>query len=152
MVEGRSLAAACIDASFAVAMLVPDPATELALATWEELIATTAEVYAPPLFFAETTSVLRLKVHLGHVSADEGERAFGSFLRLAVRPWDPPDLQRRAWVMAGRYARPRAYDAQYLAVAEQLECDLWTADGRLANAVSEPWVKLLGAQASSETR
>ena len=129
MVEEQSPAAACIDASFA---------------------ATTAEVYAPPLFFAETTSVLGLKVHLGHVSPDEGERASDTSCAWPSRPWDPPDLQRRAWLMAGRYARPRAYDAQYLAVAEQLGCDLWTADGRLANAVREPWVRLLGADAPSD--
>lgn len=143
MAEDGPPAAACIDASFAIAMVITDPASAAAHAKWEELIATSEELYAPPLFFAETTSVLRLRVHIGNVPMVEGERAFARLLDLRVRQWDPPDLQRRAWALAARYARPRAYDAQYLAVAEQLGCHLWTADRRLANAVREPWVRLL---------
>jgi predicted nucleic acid-binding protein len=40
-----------------------------------------------------------------------------------------------------------AYDAYYLALAESLKADFWTADQRLTNAVAEklPWVKCLGA-------
>jgi predicted nucleic acid-binding protein len=42
--------------------------------------------------------------------------------------------------------RPTAYDAQYLALAERLACDFWTADERLFNAASQqlPYVKWVG--------
>ncbi len=34
-----------------------------------------------------------------------------------------------------------AYDSFYLAAAETLGCELWTADRRLVNAANQPWVK-----------
>ncbi len=39
-----------------------------------------------------------------------------------------------------------SYDAHYLALAEHLGCEFWTADKRLHNAVHEklPWVRGLG--------
>ncbi|MBL8156360.1 MAG: type II toxin-antitoxin system VapC family toxin [Anaerolineae bacterium] len=43
---------------------------------------------------------------------------------------------RRAYELATEYNHPTAYDAQYLAVAERYQCDFWTADERLFNAVS----------------
>lgn len=52
----------------------------------------------------------------------------------------------RAYELATQLSRPTAYDAQYLAVAERFQCDFWTADERLFNAVSNSltWVKWLG--------
>ncbi|HEX6305251.1 MAG TPA: hypothetical protein VFZ76_13740 [Anaerolineales bacterium] len=40
---------------------------------------------------------------------------------------------------------PSAYYAQYLALAERLEAEFWTADERLARKVERqlPWVHLL---------
>ena len=48
--------------------------------------------------------------------------------------------------MAKRFNRPQAYDSHYLALAEMLGLELWTADERLYNAVKDalPWVKWLG--------
>ena len=39
--------------------------------------------------------------------------------------------------------RAAAYDSFYLALAEGLDCELWTADERLHNAAGVAWVKLL---------
>jgi predicted nucleic acid-binding protein len=52
----------------------------------------------------------------------------------------------RAYELATYYKRPTAYDSQYLAVAEHLSSELWTADERLFNTVSKDleWVKWLG--------
>lgn len=97
-----------------------------------------------PLFFAEVTSVLRESMHFGRILPEEGEDVFQAFEALGIRSVDPPDLQRRAWKLAKEHKRPRAYDAQYLAVAESMGCDLWTADRRLLNAVPIPWLRWLG--------
>ncbi len=56
----------------------------------------------------------------------------------------PAELQSRAWSTAKQYNRPRAYDAQYLAVATAAGCELWTGDQRLVRAVNASWVKWLG--------
>jgi predicted nucleic acid-binding protein len=39
-----------------------------------------------------------------------------------------------------RLKRAAACDSFYLALAETLHCELWTADQRLANAADVPWV------------
>ncbi len=38
-------------------------------------------------------------------------------------------------VAAAHYKLPAAYDAQYLALAEWMKMDLWTADARLINTL-----------------
>ena len=38
--------------------------------------------------------------------------------------------------MASRLNQGAAYDAHYLALAEEFGCELWTADGRFFRAVS----------------
>jgi predicted nucleic acid-binding protein len=47
--------------------------------------------------------------------------------------------------LADRFALPAAYDAHYLALADWLGGEFWTADRRLAKAVGEalPWVRLV---------
>jgi predicted nucleic acid-binding protein len=47
--------------------------------------------------------------------------------------------------MAERFSLPAAYDAHYLALAEWLGGQFWTADGRLARRIqaSLPWVHLV---------
>lgn len=43
-----------------------------------------------------------------------------------------------------RLNRIAAYDSFYLALAESLQCDLWTADRRLQGAVGQPWLHCVG--------
>jgi predicted nucleic acid-binding protein len=59
-------------------------------------------------------------------------------------------LLRRGFALATQFNRPTAYDAQYLAVAERLGYDFWTADERLYNVVNTQlsWVGWLGSAAA----
>ena len=104
------------------------------------------DVVSPSLWAYEVTSVIRNKVHRGKITSDEGERAFAIVHKLGVRLIVPPDLHERAWEMAKELNRPAAYDAHYLALAQTLDCEFWTADERLYNAVRDqlPWVRWLG--------
>lgn len=45
-------------------------------------------------------------------------------------------LLRRSLQIAYDYSLPASYDAQYVALAEALRCDLWTADERLLAALA----------------
>jgi predicted nucleic acid-binding protein len=49
-------------------------------------------------------------------------------------------------MLAHENKRPSTYDCHYLALAERYECELWTGDERLYNAVGAklPWVKWIG--------
>jgi predicted nucleic acid-binding protein len=133
----------CIDASLAVALITAEAASQAAWEAWDMVVRGGLTAYVPPLFLPECLSSVRMKVHLGRMTQDEGDRAASALEELAVRIWNPPDLQRRAWKLAERFRQPRVYDAQYLAVAESLGCDLWTIDRRLANAADISWVKCL---------
>lgn len=134
----------CIDASLALILLIPHQLSSKAEALWRSWLDSEILIVAPPLFFAEVTSVLRESVYFGRILPGEGEDAFNIFMRLGVRSSEPVNLQSQAWDLARQYNRPRAYDAQYLAVAKQLGCELWTADRRLVNAVPVSWLRWVG--------
>jgi len=112
---------------------------------WRRWLEEGIEFVAPPFFSVETTSVLRNKVSSKAISAERGEITFQILQRLQVRIIDPPELQQTAWEIARAFNRPEAYDAQYLALAQQLRCEFWTSDRQLFSAVSQhlPWVTLI---------
>ena len=49
---------------------------------------------------------------------------------------EPPGLHRRAMELAAQLRQDAAYDAYYLALAELLDCELWTADQRFYRAAT----------------
>lgn len=51
----------------------------------------------------------------------------------------------RALVLASRFDLQATYDAHYLALAEERDCEFWTADKRLARATNGafPWLRLI---------
>jgi predicted nucleic acid-binding protein len=64
------------------------------------------------------------------------------------QPLIPPDIDqvRIAFDWTLRLDRTAAYDSFYLALAESLRCDLWTAARHLRNAVEQSWVRWAGEQ------
>ena len=103
-------------------------------------------MHAPSLWVYELTSALGKTVHFGQVTAEEGERALGLAQRSGVRLAAPDDgLVRRALAWTLRLERGAACDGFRSALAEELGCDLWAADWRLARAVDVAWVRLVGA-------
>ncbi len=102
---------------------------------------------APPLFRPEMTSAIRRWVFAGDLNHDDGRRVLESALRLPVYISDAADaLQRRALDIAADVGQSRAYDAQYMALAEFNQCELWTGDRRLANSARDrfTWVRWIG--------
>ena len=50
---------------------------------------------------------------------------------------EPPGLHRRALELASLLQQGAAYDSHYLALAETLNCELWTADERFHRSASQ---------------
>jgi predicted nucleic acid-binding protein len=85
----------------------------------------------------EVVAVSRKAVYQGRVTSEEGLRARDRLLSYPIELYFDDDLLKRSYELATAYNRPTAYDAQYLALAERLECAFWTADERLFNAVKD---------------
>jgi predicted nucleic acid-binding protein len=66
-------------------------------------------------------------------------------LSLGINTISEDFLHRKALAFACQYGLKATYDAHYLASAQSLGTDFWTADRRLVNAVADKlsWVKSL---------
>jgi predicted nucleic acid-binding protein len=90
-----------------------------------------AELAAPDLVDVETVSVLRRRWLAGDLSAGRFSAAIDDLEDLALARYPTLPLMRRAYELR---ANLTAYDAAYVALAEQLTSVLVTADGRLSRA------------------
>lgn len=141
----------CVDASLALKLVLGEADSPQAIALWRHWIDENITVAAPPLLAYEVTSVLRTKVYRGLLAPETGDGAFREIHAQGIRYVTPENLHIRAWELAKRLHRPAAYDTHYLALAEILRCEFWTADKRLSNAVKEQlsWVKHLAESQSA---
>jgi predicted nucleic acid-binding protein len=125
-----------VDASFAYRLLVPGPDQVSFLDQAARWRYEGRECYAPTLWLYEMASVLCKVARLGELAQDEARQALAFIPELGVQ-LIPPDgaLARAALEWTMRLNRTAAHDSFYLALAEALQCELWTADRRLRNAV-----------------
>lgn len=135
----------CVDASLVLKLILVEADSAIAHQLWNTWIEAGVDVIAPPLFAFEGTSVLCSKVYRGLIPPQEADLMFTALHLLGVRLVYPEGLHKRAWELARRFNRPQAYDSHYLALAEMLNLEFWTADERLYNAVKDvlPWVRYL---------
>ena len=142
----------CVDASLLIRVLVPGPYSDIAHSRMAMWLADQTAMLAPALAAYEVTSTLRRLVHLRAITPEQGDTAFQQFLLLDIRFSNRRDMFPLAWKLAKRLNRPRAYDTAYIALARLSQCELWTADERLYNAVRGdlPEVRWLGEAAQSD--
>jgi predicted nucleic acid-binding protein len=136
----------CVDVSLALKLVLVEADSAAAHQLWSAWIDAGVEVVAPPLFAFEGTSVICSKAYRGLIPPEEADLMFRALHLLGVRLLYPEGLHQRAWELARRFHRPQAYDSHYLALAEMLGIELWTADDHLYNAVKDalPWIRQLG--------
>jgi predicted nucleic acid-binding protein len=112
-----------VDASAAVSALLHDGEARRLLAA--------ESIHAPHLVDAEVVSVLRRQVASGLLTSQEGRQALDVWSRLGLIRYAAPPLLERIWELRETVT---AYDAMYVALAENLDCSLVTADARLSGA------------------
>ena len=93
------------------------------------------ELFAPRLWWSETTSIVRAYEFQKAITQPEAASALQILdsLRLSFVN-ESAELSARALDWARRLGQAKAYDAMYVASAENLGGELWTADERLANS------------------
>jgi len=141
----------CVDASFILRTLVPDLFTEQALtllANWQH---TQIGLIAPALLAFAVTATLRRYVHFKRLTPAQGDKAFEQFLQMNIWLSHQNGIFPLAWQMAKQFHRPTAYDTAYLALAQLVHSEFWTADEKLYNSVKKKlsWVKWVGSVALS---
>ncbi|MDR3660798.1 MAG: type II toxin-antitoxin system VapC family toxin [Mycobacterium sp.] len=112
-----------VDASAAVSALLNDGPARRLLAV--------ESVHAPHLVDAEVVSVLRRQVAAGLLASGDARKALDVWTRLGLIRYAASPLLERVWELR---ATVTAYDAMYVALAENLDCALVTADTRLSGA------------------
>ena len=134
----------CVDANLVI-RLVADPADESIQRLWEGWDADRRQLAAPTLLYYEVANALYRYQTLGFIEPASVRLAFEAALALPLRLYGEADLHWRSLELAECLSLPAAYGAHYLALAEFLGGEFWTADRRLARAVQAalPWVHLV---------
>jgi predicted nucleic acid-binding protein len=140
-----------LDSGVLLAAVLPEQYSVQAKRLLERLSAQATRLAAPLLFRYEVVAVLRKYVHRRALTLEEAAQHLDLLLTQPVETIVDDALLRRGYELATQLSRPSAYDSQYLAVAERLNCPFWTADERLYNAVQSriSWVKWLGNPADT---
>lgn len=131
-----------VDASFAVRLILPGPQRGLFRSRVDQWLRDECELYAHDLWLYEMTTALCMAAFFGTVTADEAEHLLSLVNELGIELVAPDaDQAHRASAWTRRLNRAAATDSFYLALAEAMGCELWTADLRLVHAVGQPWVR-----------
>jgi predicted nucleic acid-binding protein len=134
-----------IDASLAFGLIIPNPSQnhyEKLVTGWKKQ---GMRLVAPTLWAYEMTSVFTKMAHFNHLSSTHSRAGLTLAFQIGIELIPPEEsLAKRAFAWTERLGRIAAYDSFYLALAERLDCEFWTADRRLSNAVDEDWVRLAG--------
>lgn len=137
-----------IDASIALALIVPVPYSPCAaqqFRTWKEA---GAEILVPALWEYEVVSGLRKAIVVGALTAEEATAGLQMILALNIEAVMPTLAHhQRALSWAERLGQRVAYDASYMALAEEVHAEFWTADKRLVNGAQQmgaTWVRWIG--------
>jgi predicted nucleic acid-binding protein len=96
-----------------------------------EQVRAAGELAAPDLVDVETVAVLRKRWLRGSMTDDRFSAAVDDLQDLDMDRYPVLRFMRRAWELR---ANVTPYDAVYVALAEVLGCELWTAGQRLASA------------------
>jgi predicted nucleic acid-binding protein len=135
-----------IDANLAVYSVLKTRQSLVASRVMEQLTERGCQPFAPGLWWYEVTSVIHRYRFAGLISDITAYTALDLLtVELGFQQVDVP--VRNAFEWATRLRQKAAYDGFYLAAAEQLGAELWTADQALANNARQlgvSWVHWMG--------
>ena len=131
-----------VDASVAFKWLVEEDNSDKATALarlWDD---EGTQPMSPTIMPFEVANALHRRVARGDIGLEVAKDLMQDLISLGVVLHGTPTLHRRALELASQLQQGAVYDAHYLALAESLGCELWTADQRLYRA-AEPGFDLV---------
>lgn len=123
-----------VDASLALKWVVDEEDSDKALelsSSWGEF---GVQIQAPHLMLAEVANALHRKVVDGQIALHTATSSLENLYDLGIKFHDPENIHAGAMRLAGQLGQGAVYDSVYLALAERLDCELWTADRRFYRA------------------
>ncbi len=136
-----------VDASVAVKWLITEVLSEEALALLRSWARDGITAITPYLMAAEVSNALHKRVISQELSVAAASDLMETLLASGIELRETPLIHVRAIELASELGQRAAYDSHYLALAEELDCDLWTADARFYRAArsSAERIRLLAA-------
>ena len=128
----------CVDASVAAKWFLQEEWADRARALLRDTLNADELIVAPSLLPYEVTNILRQRLRGdAPIPLEQAIVHLDDFLSVPIELRSPPWLHRRALILADTFGLPAAYDAHYVALAEDLDCVLWTDDRRLLRIVGD---------------
>lgn len=134
-----------VDANLVAALVLPLPYSAQAMQKIMAWKRAGIELFAPQLLEYEVDAILRKAVVVGLMSTSQAIDAVYHVQDLNIHSLPATsELRVSALQWAQRLGHSKTYDAHCLALAEQLQAELWTADRRLVNGARQTdvtWVR-----------
>ena len=125
-----------VDASLAVKWLVVEEHTQEANALARHWSAQGTQMVAPHYMRVEAINALYKRMVRGERTLEAVAVGIEVLLAMDIELRDVSSMHTRAVHLASELRQGAVYDSHYLALAESLECELWTADQRFQRAAN----------------
>ncbi|NPV87890.1 MAG: type II toxin-antitoxin system VapC family toxin [Anaerolineae bacterium] len=125
-----------LDASVVVPLMIQHPLAPKAEALIRHWKREYYRLVSPCFMPVEVVSALRQVVYNGKFDPQQALEAVEIMMGLEIELVAPSaELLQSSLCWAERLGQSKAYDAQYVALAEQLHAEFWSADEKLVNAL-----------------
>ena len=119
-----------LDCSVAAKWVLPEPGRATALAWFDRYASGDIVLIAPDLLLAEFASLLAKRTRRKQISADQARLSFGRMTESAPLLYDTRPRLFHALDLSLRH-HLSLWDCVYIALAEEHDCQVLTADARL---------------------
>jgi predicted nucleic acid-binding protein len=134
-----------IAANITLAQALPVAYTDLVMAKMDAWQRERVELVVPTLWSYEIVEGVKGAVDRGYLTLHEGFLAVDAIFSLGFKTVHPTvELSKMALAWSGTLGAARTNDGQYLALAETLKAEFWTADenlAKLAHREGASWVQ-----------